>query len=354
LDTVADAVDTIMAAPELALVPASAPQPAAGTLRPSDTIQSFRLSLSWTPQEKALGVPLGPDACRLPPGTALHIDAQALDISRILDLALGTHVRAILNAFGAQLVRQPAFGRPGAVVLEEEPTGTPDVTAPVLRVRLCGNEEAVLVTLDARTGRLSLRDTGDLAAAARGSRLGSLGDRLNESPVMLLDALARLRLHTIVDLAEQKARYLGLKTYRVRNFAGEELVKLGGGPAAAVGGGVGGMGASGTGGGGTVNVGSTAMRSSLYVQLERRPEHYLVLVITDERFRFALISVQPVKDAPVEKLKIVDVGWLDVGKVCGEMGEADVGTAAGLEAPGLEEAFTLKVSVLRALYAYCW
>ena len=52
-----------------------------------------------------------------------------------------------------------------------------------------------LTTIDARTGRINLRDTGDLAAAGRGHRFIIISDKLNESPQMLLEALAKLRLN---------------------------------------------------------------------------------------------------------------------------------------------------------------
>ena len=63
-----------------------------------------------------------------------------------------------------------------------------------LRVHLCAGE-VVIITIDPRTGRLNLRDTGDLAAAGRGPRFAAISEKLNESPMMLLDALIRLRLN---------------------------------------------------------------------------------------------------------------------------------------------------------------
>lgn len=63
-----------------------------------------------------------------------------------------------------------------------------------LRVHLCA-DEVVIVTVDPRTGRLNLRDTGDLAAAGRGPRFTAISEKLNENPIILLDALVRLRLH---------------------------------------------------------------------------------------------------------------------------------------------------------------
>jgi mediator of RNA polymerase II transcription subunit 14 len=65
---------------------------------------------------------------------------------------------------------------------------------PALRVHLCG-DEVVIVTIDPRTGRLSLRDTGDLAAAGRGPRFAVLTERLAENPAVVVDALMALRLN---------------------------------------------------------------------------------------------------------------------------------------------------------------
>ena len=62
-----------------------------------------------------------------------------------------------------------------------------------LRVHLCG-DEVLIITIDSRTGKLNLRDTGDLAAAGRGPRFVTFSDRLNENPAFLMDALFRLRL----------------------------------------------------------------------------------------------------------------------------------------------------------------
>jgi mediator of RNA polymerase II transcription subunit 14 len=284
--------------------------------RVSDFVESLHLTSSWAPQERALGVPLARDALALPAG-ALAVDTDDLDLGQLLRTALRTHVHAILSAFGARLAEtNAAFARPGAVAVVEERGH------PVLRVRMCA-DEAVLVALDARTGRFALRDTGDLAGAARGPRLAVLADRVNESPVALLEVLVRLRLATITDLAEQAARYLGLQTFRVRNWAPDELRKLG-----------------------------PTLRGALYVRLARAPRHYLVLVIADERLRFALLSVRALP-GPVEKLVMEDIGWLDVERICGDAsvrraGKEHVGTAE-------EDAdFTLDTQVLRAIYAYCW
>lgn len=62
-----------------------------------------------------------------------------------------------------------------------------------LQAHLCA-DEVVVMTVDTRTGRLNLRDTGDLAAANRGRRFTVITDRLNDNPTILYEALSRLKL----------------------------------------------------------------------------------------------------------------------------------------------------------------
>jgi mediator of RNA polymerase II transcription subunit 14 len=54
-------------------------------------------------------------------------------------------------------------------------------------------DEMAITTIDPRTGRINLRDTGDLAAAGRGPRFTAITEKLNENPTILLEALVRLR-----------------------------------------------------------------------------------------------------------------------------------------------------------------
>ncbi|KIJ05674.1 hypothetical protein PAXINDRAFT_21088 [Paxillus involutus ATCC 200175] len=158
---------------------------------------------------------------------------------------------------------------------------------------------------------------------------------------MLLEALIRLRFHTITDLVEQKANYLGLQAFRHRNFSKEELQKLG--PSA---------------------------RGTMYIQLSSFPTHYLVLVITEEAFRYALISVKVIPDSMYGNMIMEDIGWLDVQRIRGENGAGLVpGIVVGPhiadpqvgqkrkrnvgDGPRREDNFHLDTQTLRELYAYC-
>jgi len=87
-------------------------------------------------------------------------------------------------------------------------------------VHLCA-EEVVIITLDPRTGRFNLRNVGDLSAAGRSPQFVTISDGLNANPHLLLDLFFNLRVSTIMDLAHQKARYLGLRCDRNKNIRAE-------------------------------------------------------------------------------------------------------------------------------------
>jgi mediator of RNA polymerase II transcription subunit 14 len=81
------------------------------------------------------------------------------------------------------------------------------------------------------------------------------------------------------------------------------------------------------------------VRSLLYIQLTPFPTHYLVLVVTDTDFRYALISVKIVPDSMYQSLVMEDIGWLDVERICGRGREARAQKTArepGFGGPGVE------------------
>ncbi|CDO75529.1 hypothetical protein BN946_scf184871.g10 [Trametes cinnabarina] len=302
--------------------------------RPSDEVEHLRFDVQWEPEKGALGVNIGPEDVHIPP-EQLRIDPDDLDFESLLRRVIRRHTEGIMTFFQLQLmhgaITRNVFGTPGEVSLVSN-------GAPSLRIHLCA-DEVVIVTVDPRTGRLTLRDTGDLAAAGRGPRFAAISDRINETPWRLPEALLRLRLTTITDLAEQKVQYLGLQSFRERNFAPEELAKLG--PDA---------------------------RGKLYIQLANFPNHYLVLVITDNDYRYALINVKVQRETMYNNMIMEDIGWLNVRRIHGD--EFAVEPGAGPEpvvgqkrkremglaaAPGEQysSSFRLETKVLRELYAYC-
>lgn len=60
------------------------------------------------------------------------------------------------------------------------------------------------------------------------------------------------------------------------------------------------------------------MRASVFIQLTYFPTHYLVVVITDEEFRYALIETTIVTDAIYASSTMDDIGWLDVHRLLGD------------------------------------
>ncbi|KAG6857789.1 hypothetical protein H0H87_004205 [Tephrocybe sp. NHM501043] len=301
----------------------------------SDEVEGLRFHLSWEPAKGALGVNV---SSGIMPDDILHIDADNLDFESILLRVIETHAHSVLEIFQHQLQNgqtRAVFSPPGIVTL------TKNEGAQALRVHLCA-DEVVIMTIDSRTGRLNLRDTGDLAAAGRGPRFTALSEQLNENPILLNEALRHLRLMTITDLAEQKANYLGLQSFRRRNFKQEELVKLG-----------------------------PSTCGTLYIQLSNFPNHYLVLVITDERFRYALITTRIMTESMYAEMIMEDIAWLDFDRIHGEeivitahtglsdvrIGKRKRGSDASLlndvGAGSVDSGFNLETPVLRELYSYC-
>ncbi|KAK2467838.1 hypothetical protein APHAL10511_000133 [Amanita phalloides] len=296
-----------------------------GNDRPSDEVEGLKFDVRWEPAHGALGVHLPAESLTLQQHV-LEVNPDNLNFETLLRRIIDHHSRTILIAFEQRLRRtitNRVFSAPGAL----------ELVGDALRVQLC-EDEIVLITIDARTGRLNMRDTGDLAAAGRSQRFMSFTEKLNEDPTMLLGALIRLRLLTITDLAEQKAKYLGLQSFRRRNFPPEELRKLG-----------------------------ASTRGMLFIQLTKFPNHYLVLVITDDRFRYALITTKVLTDSMYTSMVMEDIAWLDLDRIR-DSGKADQAEESlndvilrrirggNMDGDG-NDLFNLDIQLLRQLYNYC-
>ncbi|TFK44507.1 mediator complex subunit MED14-domain-containing protein [Crucibulum laeve] len=303
--------------------------------RPSDEVEGLKSSVRWQPEPNALGVLLQSEDVFMPEN-GLQVDPDNLDFEAMLRVVLDKHTKAILLGLQRQLQYGPTksvFSAPGVVSVVQEGG------IHALRVHLCA-DEVVIITVDARTGRINLRDTGDLAAAGRGPRFSAISEKLNENPTILLEALVRLRIHTITDLAEQKANYLGLQSYRRRNFQQEEMIKLG-----------------------------QFARGTLYIQLSSFPNNYLVLVITDGGFRYALISTKVLTDSMYGNMVMEDIAWLNFERIHGEdivitaetidhkigvkRKRDSVESVNVFQEDNDPTGFNLDTQVLRELYSYC-
>ncbi|KDR75325.1 hypothetical protein GALMADRAFT_249364 [Galerina marginata CBS 339.88] len=306
-----------------------------GNGKPSDEVEGLKFVVQWEPAKGALGVLVPLEETYLPED-ALRIDADNLDFEFMLRSVIHKHSAALLRGFQDQLQHGPTkvFSQPSVVTF----ILAGDQQA--LRVHLCA-DEVVIITIDTRTGRLNLRDTGDLAAAGRGPRFAAISDKLNENPTVLMDALFRLRLATILDLAEQKANYLGLQNYRRRHIMQDEIRKLG-----------------------------TDARGTLFIQLSNFPNHYLVLVVMDQRFQYALITTKAVPEEAFGGMSLEDIAWLDFDRIhdaafalsasdrlnswSNKLKREGDGQDMGNDLYSLPHAgFNLDTQGLRELYSYC-
>ncbi|KAF8530531.1 mediator complex subunit MED14-domain-containing protein [Hysterangium stoloniferum] len=301
---------------------------------PSDEVERLCLNVKWVPEASALGFVTNPADWLV----QYEISPDDLDFQGLLMKAVRRHSEAILTVFRRQLAEGP-FRQ---VFSNEEVILSTDGDNPALQILLCAGE-VVIVTIDTRTGRFNLRDTGDLAAAGRGPRFAVVTDRINETPIMIVNAIVTLRYNTIVESAEQKAIAMGLQTYRSRNMSREETAKFG-----------------------------PTTRAHLFIRLHNFPTHYLVLVVADDDFKHALVSVKTVMVDGNASMVMDDIGWLDVARIRGNdlrvqpaLAEDQVETGSKRKAVGGEllgrseaarpttESFKLESDVIRELYAYC-
>ncbi|KIY71148.1 MED14-domain-containing protein [Cylindrobasidium torrendii FP15055 ss-10] len=295
-----------------------------GGQRPSEEVEGLSFRVTWDPEYRALGIDVHREDLSIAP-EVLKVNHDDLDIQAILTNVIRQHTKALLLRQQSMLRADvEVFRAPGVVeVLDDD-------IAPSLRVRLCA-DEVVTVTIDPRTGLLTLRDTGDLASAGRGPRITAVTERLNEHPDMLRTALMKLRVLTLLDLAEHTAKYLGMECYRNRNFAGEPTP-------------------------------SHFARGMLYIHLDQFPGHYLTVVITDLEYRYALCATQldPNPANVYGSLLLAEVAWLNYDRIHGTAEDVnDMETRAGMKrkrntdsSMAVNQGHNLDAHVLRELYAY--
>jgi len=124
-------------------------------------------------------------------------------------------------------------------------------------------------------------------------------------------------------------------------------------------------------------------RAHLFIQLHNFPTHYLVLVVADTDFKYALVSLRSALENGTPAMIIEDIGFLDVKKVRGKGGVSGLGLGVTDEEEGVgvggtkrkrslgdvggreggakrdgvslgSGSFNLESDVIRELYAYCW
>lgn len=67
-----------------------------------------------------------------------------------------------------------------------------------LRMHLCA-DEYITVSIDTRTGRITLRDTGGLSAAGRAPQYAYFTEKINENPFAVYDFLVTARFNVSRD-----------------------------------------------------------------------------------------------------------------------------------------------------------
>ncbi|KAJ8076986.1 mediator complex subunit [Marasmius tenuissimus] len=309
-----------------------------GIMKPSDTVESLSIAVEWEPAPNALGASVSAQDCNLPEGT-LVVNSDNLDFESTLRTIIRHHTKAVLQSYQSQLqhgttqhgIPRSVFAGPGVVQLVD------DNGLLALHVLLCA-EKVLTINIDARTGRFIFRDAGDLSPAGQAHRYAPHFEKVNQEPQHLLRFLGSLRVQTLIDLVEQKANYLGLQSFRSRNFPPEELLKLG-----------------------------PATQGSLYIQLQSSPSHYLVIVITYSEFRYALMETSVRPESPCANMVMEDIAWLDFNRIHsedvlqseannvksgikGKHSQTDIGNPDPLSP---RTSFQLETEVLRELYSYC-
>ncbi|KAL7409275.1 mediator complex subunit MED14-domain-containing protein [Mrakia frigida] len=316
---------------------------AGGAVRVSDRVLEMELCVVWEADKKwSTGIDLseGTKEIRL----EFKVDSSNLDLESILLDMVRKHANGLVRALYRKTFTHPSMAvlydlAGGDIVLEQK-----DDEPSKLLVRIHG-DEFITVSMDPRSGRISIRDAGDVIPSDD-TRLVQAAKAVNLDPSTLNDILIRLKLTTVTDDLDLKFNYLGLTALRKLVFKPGELSKFG-----------------------------SSARLFLYVPLPDTPSHFFVAVMTQATFRFALISVRLVIENGLRWLVIEDVGWLDdekllaakvverraragVGVVLGKRKFVDqevgfgFGRGSGGEANKKRNRFYVDVEDLRELYSY--
>ncbi|KAF5370780.1 hypothetical protein D9758_002136 [Tetrapyrgos nigripes] len=303
--------------------------------RPSDTVEYLKFDIRWEPAQGALAIALPREETVLPKDL-LAVDADDLNFEDMLRKVILRHTKLLLARLEFRLsmpgVTRSVFSGPGTISLVE------DGEFRALKLLLCA-DKYLLITIDTRTGRITLRDVGELAATNTGSRVAQWTELINRDPASLTAVLFKLRLETIIELVEQKANYLGLQSYRNRPFLPNELQKLG------------------------------RSLGAVYIRLQSYQAHYLVIIIENEQFQYALITTSVIPDSATTDMVIDDVAFLDPVRIHGD--DPTISIRDNVDTKGASKrkkpvelagepqrspprtGFQLETQLLREIYSYC-
>lgn len=101
-------------------------------------------------------------------------------------------------------------------------------------------------------------------------------------------------------------------------------------------------------------------RSTLFIQLSNFPDHYLVLVVTDDRFKYALITTKAIADHTYAMMVMEDIAWLDFDRIREQDSESSRSLSRSMRKASdgpiqsSYSGFDLDTRGLQEIYNYCW
>ncbi|SGY13429.1 BQ5605_C010g05859 [Microbotryum silenes-dioicae] len=290
------------------------------------------LSITWT-------VPNSSDSAMPVDTTSVDLTLnESLDLEILLRRVTTRHVRSNMLELYDQLVHEldpndlelvssTNSNAPSIVDREEE---LQDEGVQQIKVHLYSSHY-ILVSLSTLSGKLEFKAVGE-ATSLREARLRGAAEKVDHSRRLLGETLLRIRATTILDEVDSKAGYLGLATTKRLPLKSNDLARFG----------------STTRGllfiqlKGVSNGSSTgAQTASSFGWMSSGSSYYLVLVMNESGFRFALIGTREEADQMSAWTTIDEMGWIERGSMTGA-GQQDPGTG-----------FDVGIEDLRDLYAYC-
>ena len=314
---------------------------------PTDSPESFGITVRWEPAKGAWGV----DNINLEM-LSLSVDPQRLDFEALLLMVLHRHAETVMNKLWIDLLTHlPPLSVPGSLQLLPAP-GAPETSE--LHFNFLGpassadtaDPDALIATLDLRTGQLGMRESSQLSG--RAVHVTVACTYINDDPVNLAASIATLRTATILEDVERKAHALGFRCHQSRGVSKDgmqlaiprfpithcvfvDLLKFG------------------------------RCYGVRYIQLAQFAEYYLVVVLGEHHLRFALAETRSLSVTPSDQaaqslavggiaglsnapptMRISDIGWLQPQHIGLDLGVGEDGQ------------FRLTPETIKELYAYCW
>ncbi|PWN90808.1 MED14-domain-containing protein [Acaromyces ingoldii] len=267
------------------------------------------------------------------------IDNRDLDIEKLLLEAVSRHAHAALLAFRSRIQASSLCAAVGSDQCRlrshmEHRRPTHALVLP-LHERLC-----LVLHLDALSGQLRLEEAQgsgsttslsctSLASHDRSRQLRDASKRLNDRPGQVVSILQNLRCNVILEDLEQKASLLGLPCTRRLPLRQEDYQQLRAHP-------------------GTM----------LFVHLAPFPTYYLVLRVTDDAIRVALICAHTFMEGVMTSMLIYSLVWLDRSRITRSHALSEEAKTLGKRRHGMNVAISrgnpmsLTEEELAKLYSY--